>query len=512
MATVSLPRTNRFTLASTSAGPFLVGFRLFSATGLQVYINGLPTTAFTVAFNPIDGYDDNATITFTVPQTSGTVVQIDGDEVPARAADYVNPDPNLTQKLNADLGRLAAAVADLYTKLQRTVRALDPIDADAGVTSVDFGNIAQYAADVEAARLQVLAVEATLPQWQGAWVTARAYVFGDLVRQNGSTYFCVVNHTSGVFNTDLVAARWEMFAQKGDAGAGIGDVVAANAGSEYTAVQATFRANVGLTIGTAVQAFNQLLAAVAGLGANGFMARLSGSTAAARTMIGTANRISVTNGDGVAGNPTFDLMLASQVEAEGGADTNKVMTAQRVAQAIAAQVKGARVLLASKTASASSQLDFTEFNNAVYRYYLWVLENVKPTTDAVALRVRLSTNAGSTYDAGATDYGTTVMASFTGSAFIGRVDSAIQLTIDGDVGNAATEQGVSGEMLLMYAGDGASRTRLHFDGSYENTTDSTILVRAAGRRAIVQDTDALRFLFSSGTIASGTIRMYGIRE
>ena len=40
---------------------------------------------------------------------------------------------------------------------------------------------------------------------------------------------------------------------------------------------------------------------------NGFVARTAAGTFAARTMTGTAARVTVTNGDGVAGNPTFDI-------------------------------------------------------------------------------------------------------------------------------------------------------------------------------------------------------------
>lgn len=516
MATVSLPRTNRFTLASTSAGPFLVGFRLFSATGLDVYINGVPTTAFTVAFNPVDGYDDNATITFTTPQIAGTVVQIDGDEVPVRPADYVNPDPNLTQKLNADLGRLAAAVADLYTKIARTVRALDPINPDPGVTAVDLSNLATYAAEAEAARDQVVAIEATLPQWQGAWVTARAYVFGDLVRQNGSTFFCVVNHTSGVFNTDLAAARWEMFAQKGDAGAGIGDVVASNAGSEYTAVQATFRANVGLTIGSAVQAYNQLLAAIAGLSTPGIVARLTGSTAAARTMTGTANQISITNGDGVAGNPTFALVLPSQAEAEAGLDANKPMPALRVHQAITARTNGTASLIVSKTAANVATLDFTEFNNAIWDWYVFRFVNVRPATNAVRLMMRFSTDGGATYDAGASDYNHagSYMENTVGPSNDGGLLSAVMISTNGrTVSNAAGHLGVRGSVELLNAGNDTAYTEVFGDAIHESTNGGAYThTQFAAKRVVTQDTTAVRFLFSSGLIASGEIRMYGIRE
>jgi len=78
------------------------------------------------------------------------------------------------------------------------------------------------------------------------------------------------------------------------------------------------------------------LAALEGLSANGLIARTGDGTAAVRTLTGTTDQISVTNGDGVSGNPTIAAVVASQAEAEAGTNTTKLMTPQRVSQAISA--------------------------------------------------------------------------------------------------------------------------------------------------------------------------------
>ena len=51
-----------------------------------------------------------------------------------------------------------------------------------------------------------------------------------------------------------------------------------------------------------------------------------------RTLTGTTDQITVTNGDGVAGNPTIAAVIASQAEAEAGTNTTKLMTPERVEQ------------------------------------------------------------------------------------------------------------------------------------------------------------------------------------
>ena len=58
-------------------------------------------------------------------------------------------------------------------------------------------------------------------------------------------------------------------------------------------------------IGGSVQAYDAELQAISGLSANGLVTRTSSSTAEARTITGTTNVITVTNGDGVSGNPTL---------------------------------------------------------------------------------------------------------------------------------------------------------------------------------------------------------------
>ena len=519
MATVSAtPRTNRITVGAPSAGPFLVGFRLFS-TAIEVYVDGLKRTDWTLASDFTAGYDDNASITFLAPLAAAAEIQIDSCEIPEREEDYANPDPGLTRKLNSELARVTAAVSDLYMKMGRTIRALEDIAPIESASVIDLANLAQYADDAETAaaeadqaRDEVLAIQQLIPRRAGPWLTATSYVFGDLVQEGGSTYFCLLPHTSGTFSTDLAALRWEIWAQKGAAGVGSGDVIAANNGSDF-ANAATVRSNLGLAIGTNVQAFNQLLGAVSGLAANGFMARLSGSTAAVRTMTGSAG-IAVTNGDGVSGNPTFALTFASQAEAEAGTEATKPVTSQRVAQAIVALGEKSRVLLASKTASASATLDFTEFNNATYRYYEFELEDVKPATDQVSLRMRFSSNGGSSYDAGATDYQFAGKGAITASLETietsGGAD-VILLTDGAILGNAGNETGVAGTLKLFSAGNASAQTKVNGLVSYDSFASNIGVWVVSGRRVALQDTDAVRFLMSSGNIASGTIRMYGIR-
>lgn len=78
----------------------------------------------------------------------------------------------------------------------------------------------------------------------------------------------------------------------------------------------TMRTNIGVVIGTNVEAWDADLDCLAALATSGILARTGAGTCATRTVTAPAAGITITNGDGVSGNPT--LVLANDLAALEG--------------------------------------------------------------------------------------------------------------------------------------------------------------------------------------------------
>lgn len=127
-----------------------------------------------------------------------------------------------------------------------------------------------------------------------------------------------------------------------------------------TGTQMNFLVGVTSAIQTqldAKQAGDADLTALAALASTGVMVRTAANTYTTRTLTGTANRITITNGDGVSGAPTFDI--GSDVATLAGTETfsNKTLTAPKFADGgFIADPNGNEQIKFSTTASAVNEL------------------------------------------------------------------------------------------------------------------------------------------------------------
>lgn len=173
------------------------------------------------------------------------------------------------------------------------------------------------------------------------------------------------------------------------------------------------------------------------------------------------------------------------------------------------------IKLGSTTVSSpTASVDFTGLSST-YREYVIVLENVVPATDTADLLMRVSTDNGSTFKSGASDYHWAVqVASSAGTSGAGSdADNSWTITDTGGVGNdtsVGSREAAWGRVHITAHASASTRCRMNCQVSCLNSTDNMRACTASGVTDGDLNVDALRILFSPGNIASGVFVLYGV--
>lgn len=128
-------------------------------------------------------------------------------------------------------------------------------------------------------------------------VTAGAFTFVESGTANADSGWVV--STDGAITVGTTAIAFAQFS-------GAGQITAGN-GLTKTGNTLNVGAGTGLAVNADDIALSGQALALHNLASNGIITRTAAGTVAARTVTGTANRVTVTNGDGVAGNPIIDI-------------------------------------------------------------------------------------------------------------------------------------------------------------------------------------------------------------
>jgi len=169
---------------------------------------------------------------------------------------------------------------------------------------------------------------------------------------------------------------------------------------------------------------------------------------------------------------------------------------------------GNLVLLQSITASSSATLDFTSLDPTLYDEYEIHLLSLLAATNNQTLQILFSTNGGSSYDTGANydnNAGVWLVSAAAAVSNNGQNAGVIQASV-----NTLSGFGVNGKLVLMCPASGNA-----------SLTGSVASVDAASGNRFIgwqlanfyiggAPVNAFRIVMSSGSMASGIVRLYGI--
>jgi hypothetical protein len=191
--------------------------------------------------------------------------------------------------------------------------------------------------------------------------------------------------------------------------------------------------------------------------------------------------------------------LSTDAEVATGTSTSLVPTVDQLGW----------VLISTATASASSTIEFTNLSSTYHKYVV-VITDVDVSNDNTQFNMRTSTDNGSTWDSGGTDYDW---------AYIYRRSNNTQAN-----GGAEDDDHIE---FFQFVGSGtnelwAANVEIfgHADSEYTfalcNFTKSDTANRynigfSGGRRVSAADVDAIQFYMSAGTFTTGTFKLYGVK-
>lgn len=186
---------------------------------------------------------------------------------------------------------------------------------------------------------------------------------------------------------------------------------------------------------------------------------------------------------------------------------------------------GSYTLLEEHTASTSTDIQFTARNvagqsgasfQADYDTYVFELVNVTPTTNNSDLWLRFSTNGGTSYDSTAGHYSWVMWRVVFNATGVSGSQSDTQIGVSGNlatISNVLANAGVCGTLKLFNPQSATFSKKMTGQFNYlANTGFNDVVLSLSASYLQTAAVNACQFRATSGTVATGTIRLYGIAK
>lgn len=219
---------------------------------------------------------------------------------------------------------------------------------------------------------------------------------------------------------------------------------------------------------------------------------------------GTLTQYAVVLGDGSA-----DVAVVSGLGSVGNVLTSNGAGAAPTFQTPSGG--GGLVLLEQHTASSSASLDFTTCITSTYDEYIFEVVNLVPATNTTDLWMRFSTNGGSSYDSSSVYWWSRWYTQNANSSGILSSNSTDAKFIIADFISSSLE-GASASIKVFNPLSTTNRRQVLWHALAAQPTVLASQPSGGVYTSTGTGVDAVQFLYSSGNIASGTIRCYGLAK
>jgi len=169
---------------------------------------------------------------------------------------------------------------------------------------------------------------------------------------------------------------------------------------------------------------------------------------------------------------------------------------------------GATLIGSVQIASASASIDFTSIANSSFNSYVLVGDRIVPGTDNVNLLVRISV-AGTFQVTNYVDQSHRWTASAVGQSG-STTDTGFVINSTAEtIGTGAAEE-LNFEFILGNCAQATTTKRAMWRSIYQSSGDVEIGLVGGGRTATTSAVDGIRLTCDTGTLASGTVALYGL--